>query len=339
MRDYDKILSTEISMTLKGLIDININALIGIERLGKDGAFQNLCDGYEIARQYFLYMHNTDFTKIPVSILKEIKGSISFFPKFVTELQNTDINLLTNANFRNDLLSRFDNNFHTLIRNTIHILSYANQISDNRVDIKSQINELISEANSEVDKIAKQSKNATKYLADMQEAAGKIAVSNYAKFFGDEAAINLDSSNKWLRGILVSSVLTIAFVILSFFFFPIPDDATIAKIVHYTSTKLIVLSILYFLIVWCAKNFNSQRHNYIINRHRENALTTFKAFVDAAEEDINVKNAVLLQATWSIFSVQNTGYSKDGSETESPNKLIEICTNLGQSVGTPKLNV
>ena len=41
------------------------------------------------------------------------------------------------------------------------------------------------------------------------------------------------------------------------------------------------MSIAYFLIVWSARTARAHLHNRTINRHRQNALSTFKVFMDA----------------------------------------------------------
>jgi hypothetical protein len=50
--------------------------------------------------------------------------------------------------------------------------------------------------------------------------------------------------------------------------------------------------------------------------------------VKAAEGDQETKNAVLLQATQSIFSPQSTGYPKGEGEPRQGSHLIEIFRGL-----------
>jgi len=73
-----------------------------------------------------------------------------------------------------------------------------------------------------------------------------------------------------------------------------------------------------------AKNFIANKHNSIVNKHRQNALMTFKALVDAAKNPQN-QDIVLTHAASCIFSPQSTGYSgaADG-QAPSAKSVIEL---------------
>ena len=77
-----------------------------------------------------------------------------------------------------------------------------------------------------------------------------------------------------------------------------------------------------------AKIYRAYRHNCTINTHRQNALMTFEMFTNAAKDE-QTKNAVLLQATQSIFSPQPTGYLSGDSEQGSNPQILEIIKNIG----------
>lgn len=46
----------------------------------------------------------------------------------------------------------------------------------------------------------------------------------------------------------------------------------------------------------------------VVNRHRGNALKTFQAFTEAAGDNQDVRSAVLLETTRSIFAVVPSGF-------------------------------
>ena len=62
----------------------------------------------------------------------------------------------------------------------------------------------------------------------------------------------------------------------------------------------------------------------MVNKHRQNALTTFETFSNASGSDTQTKNAVLIEATHTIFSNQQTGYMTADKDQESSSKIIEI---------------
>lgn len=64
-------------------------------------------------------------------------------------------------------------------------------------------------------------------------------------------------------------------------------------------------------------------HLYTLNKHRENSLKSFQAFVQATT-DPKTKDAVLLQATRSIFESGDTGYITSKEATVSGFEITKI---------------
>jgi hypothetical protein len=77
-------------------------------------------------------------------------------------------------------------------------------------------------------------------------------------------------------------------------------------------------------LIWCTRNYSAARHNQVVNQHRRNALNTFRAFTEAAAGDEATKNAVLLEATRSIFAPQPTGYGKGENEPQPAAQILEV---------------
>ena len=81
-----------------------------------------------------------------------------------------------------------------------------------------------------------------------------------------------------------------------------------------------------------AKNFLTHKHNAIVNKHRQNALVTFQALVDAAKDE-SCKDIILTHASSCIFSPQETGYSKGGSNPSGSNRsIVELLPNIMTNV-------
>jgi len=81
---------------------------------------------------------------------------------------------------------------------------------------------------------------------------------------------------------------------------------------------------------WAGKTYRAHRHNAVVNRHRQNALTTFQTFAQAASEE-QTKNAVLLQATQCIFSPQQTGYIQSDNDTPGIPQVLEIVRSFSKA--------
>jgi uncharacterized membrane protein YhaH (DUF805 family) len=169
--------------------------------------------------------------------------------------------------------------------------------------------------------------NAESDLEAIKKAAGNVAVKQYATVFEQESNYHSIQGRNWLIAtilILVATAVTGIFLAKWTIEF---NESTSAQI-QFTLTKIIVLAVLFYAISICTKNFRAHKHNSILNKHRQNSLQTFEAFIAAATDE-QTKNAVLLQTTQSIFSNQQTGYSTGESDGEVPSKIIEIIKTAG----------
>jgi hypothetical protein len=86
--------------------------------------------------------------------------------------------------------------------------------------------------------------------------------------------------------------VSLVFLALPIFDFYSPVSA--GQTIQYTSSKIVVLSVLSFGVVWSSRNFRAAKHNEVLSKHREDALGLFRAFVEATD-DSRIKDAILLK--------------------------------------------
>ena len=92
-----------------------------------------------------------------------------------------------------------------------------------------------------------------------------------------------------------------------------------------------MISTLSFGVLWRARNYRAERHNETLNKHRANALMTFRAFVEGTADD-RVKDAILLQAAQAAFAGRPTGFDSPEKDSPTINPVVEI---LGKSLPKP----
>ena len=99
---------------------------------------------------------------------------------------------------------------------------------------------------------------------------------------------------------------------------------TVSEEIEYAGSRLIVFSVLFYALTACVRTYRATRHNVVVNRHRQNALGTFQAFVKAASDD-QTKDAVLIKATEAVFAPEPSGYLVKESELRpSASQVLEI---------------
>ena len=92
-----------------------------------------------------------------------------------------------------------------------------------------------------------------------------------------------------------------------------PNGGDIRHEIQLIVGKVLLFAVLSSGAFLSARNFLSHTHNAIVNKHRQNALVTFKALVDASEDEAN-RDVILTHASACIFSPQNTGYTKSDGQ-------------------------
>ena len=160
-------------------------------------------------------------------------------------------------------------------------------------------------------------------LVQVQDVAKKAGVSKHSVHFKLEA-----NTAKWVALAWLSVAIFLAVAIVCYVIFHV--EPTLATLVNPTAIELVKESIPRFLVVfvlsfgmiWAAKNVSASTHNFVVNRHRQNALASFETFVEGASGK-EVKDAVLIQATSAIFSPQDTGYTK-GKLSHPVSKAFEV---------------
>ncbi|MFA5181472.1 MAG: hypothetical protein WC405_09155 [Syntrophales bacterium] len=322
-----------LSKVLEELSKTNLNDLVRLE-LGQDLNFEYGKQVFERTIKLFEDLRQSNLDNVPFSVLEDLKNQAkNVFDRF-QEIK--DFSLAKHPQNpiaeRDRIINTIRDKYDAYFRSVSPIISYSirkgtdfKELEDNA---KSVVESLEKIKNIYEEKQKKITEDMDSTLQKVRQAAAEVGVAQHSIHFQAEADFHNRISNKWLLATIGFAAATIAWGIICFFIQP-PEDT--AKIIQYTIAKLVILSAIYYLLIWSAKNYTSHRHNYTINKHRQNSLSTFETFVKAAGNDPDTKNAVLLQATQSIFSAQSSGYVNKESEAESPNKFIEII----RSVGTP----
>jgi hypothetical protein len=92
--------------------------------------------------------------------------------------------------------------------------------------------------------------------------------------------------------------------------------------------KLVIISAGGYLVAHFSRNYSAEMNMYYVNKHRQLTLNSHQRILDAVRQtesnnDVETKNAILLQVTRSMFDMQETGYLKNGSSPVPTTQIIE----------------
>ncbi len=162
-----------------------------------------------------------------------------------------------------------------------------------------------------------------------REASARGGVGIFTRTFEHEAYTLDMSSEKWLKTVVLMTLLTTCLAI-GFFFWPaISDDATSWVTLRHVVAKVSVIALFFTGTVWCGRIYRALMHQSAVNRHRALSLQTFQAFVEATDDPIT-RDAVLMAATRSIFSNVPTGLVDERPNNQDP--VIQFM-DIGKTVG------
>lgn len=174
---------------------------------------------------------------------------------------------------------------------------------------------------------------AEEVLERVRTAAAEQGVSQKASYFKTIAEEHATDAEVWMWRSLWFGLATLAFAIISALTYRVPWLAPRDTIetVQLVSSKLFILGIIGYGTLICVRNFLSHKHNSVVNRHRQNALLTYTAFVDAAPS-VASREIVLTHAAASVFSPQDTGYIKN-EEPAGGRSVMEMITRSSMNEG------
>ena len=169
--------------------------------------------------------------------------------------------------------------------------------------------------------------DAEKALAAIRTVAAEQGVTQQAIYFKEEADKNEKDAEIWRKRTINMAWLLGGYAVISIFVHTIPGliPTNIFETVQMAVSKMLIFAVISFVLYLSARNFLSHKHNAVVNRHRQNALMTYKALVEAAGEKQQASEAVLVHAAACIYAPQATGYTAgSGSDTQGAKSVIEL---------------
>ncbi len=176
--------------------------------------------------------------------------------------------------------------------------------------------------------VKKKQAEIDKIISAAREASATVGVGHFTVDFNTEADIQATTASTWLKTTAVMAFVTLVAAGASMFYHPALETS---QLIQLTSSKLIMLGLLFTATVWCGKLYKAAKHMEAVNKHRANALKTFQAFTNAAN-DAGMRDAVLMETTKSIFALTPSGYlDGDSGSHDSGVKVVEVVKNVAQT--------
>lgn len=243
------------------------------------------------------------------------------FDSTVSNASDTRSNLIANLNARRDQVFESLWNFvsYGIARSTDTLLieTQARAAIQSIKDGAAKLTDDLSAAKGEADSA----------LLEIRKVAAEQGVSQQAIHFKSEADSQEDLAKVWLRYTLYFASAVGLFALASLVLHKIPwiRPESSLEAMQLVTSKFLIFAVLGYLLLMASRNYSTHKHNAVVNRHRQNALLTYKALVEASGE--SAQDIVLAHAASCIFSPQETGFSNGRSESSAGSKsVLELMT-------------
>ena len=270
-----------------------------------------------------------DFTDRQLGVIQShanadynIFSQILDFNAASSDAVGTRTNILANIKVRRDHI------FDQLWQFVAYGVARITDTSLLETQARATIQRIEDQASKLTDQLANAKSDADTALAAIRSVASEQGVSQQAIYFKDEAQSQESLADKWLTYTYRFAAALGAFAILSLFLhkFEWIRPSSNAESFQLITSKVLIFSVLGYLLLMAARNYATHKHNAVVNRHRQNALLTYRALVTAAEST-GTQDIVLAHAASCIFSPQETGFAQGRSDSSSASKsILELLT-------------
>jgi len=275
-----------------------------------------------------------DLCSLPIELLPDsvlTQGSDTA-ERLMQHLQQLDGFSLTVGgdinNRRNDLINRIHqaaDEFSRTVGLWIPYLSYHRGDAEENIKKLNQTISTVEEQGKEhLLKLSKSNNEARQLIENIKSTSAEAGVAVFTQDFSDESIKNDATAKKWLAVTIAMAIVTM--IVLTIFYrqsLGITAGSTLAQIVPILGCRILIVSFLFTITVWCGRMYKAMRNQALQNRHRALGLKTFRAFADAAA-DTQTRDAVLRETTHTIFSSTPTGLISDNGSGDADSNIVQI---------------
>ena len=152
-------------------------------------------------------------------------------------------------------------------------------------------------------------------LEALKETQAQRSAAQQSNFFGKEAEKYDAAASKWGWMVLAATAIFV-FCAIAVWRASVPEDVAGGFALALTlGNRALLFVALGYGVFFCAKNYMANRHNAVVNRHRQNALETYLAVANAVKDQKH-RDTVLAYAAQCIYVPQDSGFARRNSGSE-----------------------
>lgn len=267
-----------------------------------------------------------------IDILLEIIGAIKVFdPKENPDPKNLHKAIIERAKSLEEQVYKDLEQILTAIK-VNQLASFSTEAGANELIAK--ITEIKNSIDKDTEKIAEMNSEAKKAAQEARDLFGERGTQISRSDFEAQANCHQKLGRNWLIAFIVSLVVALCLVLGLFgpwsMVYNKPDIGTM-EFIEILIFRVLILSIVFIFVQQSLKNYQVNRHLYVVNRHRQLAMTVYPYMTKASNETAE-KNTIITQASKAIFEQGSSGYLEIKSEQTMPINLTEVINHLPKNL-------
>ncbi len=331
----------EAQSSLTRVQQFSASSLIQKEKLGQS-SFEDAVEPAEKIIDLFKQVPSAILEQLPRNELTSIRSSADAVYALFEEILTFDLDAGDIKNRQTKHVDSLKSNYQSCFTQLSNLISFsvARTVDFNRLEeqgraavqrVRDLTEELISD-------ISNQKTEAARILEQVRQTAAERGVSQEAEYFKKEADSHRTEAKLWQKRTFWMAIVVGAYGLVSVLFHKIPflTPSNTYESIQLIVSKLIMFSVLVFMLAISARNFLSNRHNEIVNRHRQNSLMTYRTLVDAGGSP-EARDIILNHAASSVYQLHDTGFAKavDNGSTASSSVIGLLSKGAMPSNSTP----
>ncbi|QIG50973.1 hypothetical protein G5V57_26530 [Nordella sp. HKS 07] len=310
-------------------------------QLGQDANFNEAVEPANRVTNLFRQFPIEFLPELPTNHLQQLGNQADSFYNLLSQIETFNLKEPDAYNKRNQLIETIRGQYEQYFVSLHPLISYGasrqRDFSAIERDFRASIQRSEDAAGESMQKLQGVQQDAQRILDEVRKVAAEQGVSQQASYFQAESASHEADGAIWRnRTIGVAGGLAL-YAVASIFLHKVSwlTPVSTYEAAQLALSKLLIFAVLAYVLLLCARNFLSHKHNAIVNKHRQNALLTFNALVNAAGSD-DRRDVILTYAAACIFAPQDTGYSKvGGTQMELPASIIQAIPRLAGGGSAP----
>lgn len=319
----------EAKKALKSIQSYPVDTLVREKELGQLSSFKDVIEPAQSLIDLFKKIPVESLDDLPSAILtNSFVGPIAQVQSYFSQI--LDFNPTQGQGARDSLITQIAAYYNSVFTGLYPIIAYTSakaidlgSLEANARGVLERVQKYASDMESS---LQTQLNEANKVVEAVRKIAAEQGVTQQAIYFKDEANLHNSEAEKWIKYTLYWAIGLGAWAFLSLFLakwsWLRPQD--MYQHFQLMVSKALVFAMISFMLYLSAKTYIAHRHNEVVNRHRQNALLTFDAFVKASG-DPEAGRVILGQAAACVFAPQATGYSQEaGIDAAKASSVIEV---------------